>query len=144
MILKIILYIIFVFPTICYSDDYNYETVNITAYTLSIKENKQQKPHIGAFNTKIQIGDCAVSHDLYKSGWVQNLYIVDEKNNIYRINDLMSPRKKKSVDILVKNKRIAFKYGKKRNVKVFLITSNKENKENKKYENDKKSIFEID
>ena len=90
------------------------EYVKLTGYTLCPEETGGNKyPWIGAFNTSVIVGDCAVSRDLFKRGWKKGYYVMINEKFIVRINDLMPPKKRKHIDIVFKNKKQAYHFGKK-------------------------------
>lgn len=122
--IKIItIFIIMLYAVIAYSSDN--ELVTVTAYTLSANETGGNKsPWIGALQSKVTVGDCAVSYDLYKKGWTKNKKI-KLNDEVCTINDLMPRRKKLWIDVVKPNKHIARKFGKKR-INAILLTTEKE------------------
>jgi len=84
----------------------------VTAYTPS-KEECDNDPEITASMRKVKPGTVAVSHDLFKSGWVFGKKIYIENLGIFEINDLMNRRWNKRIDIVMFDKKQARKFGKK-------------------------------
>ena len=129
---KIIIYFIIIFYPISISScvqeyylqfvsslpQYTIYTVDISFYTLSSTET-DNTPTIGALNTKLKIGrDVAVSRNLrFLLG--KKVYI--EGYGVRTVKDLMNPRYKNRVDILVGSKNLAKKLGIKRNKQLIII-----------------------
>jgi len=91
--------------------------LEVTAYTASADET-DDTPDLTAFMEKPIPGKiCAVSRDLKKYG-KKLVYI--EGVGIRRVADLMNKRKHRSVDLLVKTKKKARKFGK-QNLKVIVL-----------------------
>ena len=92
--------------------------VTVTFYTLS-KSECDNTPYINALGRKPVIGrDVAVSRDLI---YLLGKYVYIEGFGVRRVTDLMNPRFKNRVDILVGNKRQAIKLGKIENVKLVVL-----------------------
>ena len=86
----------------------------VTGYSSS-KNECDDDPFIGAFNTKVGPGTIAVSPYLYKRGWKKGHKVYIEGIGVKIINDKMS--KKYShvprIDVWVKSKTYAYKIGNK-------------------------------
>ena len=92
--------------------------VTVTFYTLS-KSECDSTPYINALGKQPVIGrDVAVSRDLiYVLG--KRVYI--EGFGVRKVTDLMNPRFKNRVDILVSSKKQARRLGKIKNVKLIVL-----------------------
>ncbi len=92
--------------------------VTVTFYTLS-KNECDNTPYINALGRKPVIGrDVAVSRDLI---YLLGKYVYIEGFGVRKVVDLMNPRFKNRVDILVGGKRQARRLGKIENVKLVVL-----------------------
>jgi len=91
----------------------------VTAYSPTRTEC-DNTPFLTASGTKPRVGTVAVSQDLFYLGWVFGSKIYIEGLGIYKINDLMHPRWKNRIDVFLKNKRLARRFGRKE-AKVVLL-----------------------
>lgn len=87
------------------------ETLVVTAYTPSPDET-DSSPEITAAMTKVRPGTVAVSRDLFKKGWTFGKKVYIEGEGIKTINDLMSDKWEKRMDILYFDKQDARQFGK--------------------------------
>lgn len=85
--------------------------LNASAYTLS-KNETDGDPFVTSTGERPIAGKtCAVSRDL-KHLINKRIYLVSEKKVLY-VNDTMNARYRKSIDIVMKTKKKAFKFGRK-------------------------------
>jgi len=90
---------------------------NITAYTARREETNKDNENTATMERPMAGRTCAVSRDLinWLGGWV---YI--EGVGVRKVNDLMNSRYTKSIDLCVRNPRIAKRFGRNRVRTVFL------------------------
>ncbi len=85
----------------------------VTAYTDDPRENLGPGKPVGtAIGTRIRPGIVAVSRDLLKAGWKYGKKVYVEGLGVFVIEDTMSPRFNKRIDIAVKDMHQAQKIGK--------------------------------
>jgi len=85
----------------------------ITAYTDSPRENLGRGKPVGtAIGTRIRPGIVAVSRDLLRSGWEFGKSVYIEGMGVFIIEDTMSPRFSRRIDIAVDDMHHAIKIGK--------------------------------
>jgi len=92
--------------------------VTVTFYTLS-KSECDNTPYGNALGKRPVIGrDVAVSRDLI---YLLGKYVYIEGFGVRKVVDLMNPRFKNRVDILVGSKKLARRLGKIKNVKMIVL-----------------------
>lgn len=96
------------------------ETLIVTAYTPS-KEETDDTPMITAAMTKVRPGTVAVSRDLFERGWTFGKKVYIEGEGIKTINDLMSDKWEKRMDILYFDKDDATQFGKRQLTVALLV-----------------------
>lgn len=85
----------------------------VTAYTDSPRENMGRGKPVGtAIGTRIRPGIVAVSRDLLRAGWEFGKRVYIEDLGVFIIEDTMSPRFSKRIDIAVSDMHHAQKIGK--------------------------------
>ncbi|KUG27846.1 hypothetical protein ASZ90_002302 [hydrocarbon metagenome] len=94
----------------------------VTAYTDSPRENMGPGKPVGtAIGTKIRPGIVAVSRDLLKAGWTYGKKVYIEDLGVFIIEDTMSPRFSKRIDIAVQDMHHAKRIGKRPGKTVVLL-----------------------
>lgn len=94
----------------------------VTAYTDDPRENMGHGKPVGtAIGTKIRPGIVAVSRDLLKAGWTYGKKVYIEGLGVFIIEDTMSPRFSKRIDIAVSDLHHAKKIGKRPGKTVVLL-----------------------
>lgn len=89
--------------------------VTATAYTNSVAET-DNTPNITSTGKRVQSGYIAVSKDLLKEiKYGSYVYIPNiPGKNIFKVEDTMHPRKKNTIDIFMKSKKLAMIFGRKK------------------------------
>ncbi len=94
----------------------------ITAYTDSPRENLGVgKPSGTAIGTRVRPGIVAVSRDLLRSGWRFGKKVYIEDLGVFIIEDTMSPRFSKRIDVAVSDIHHARRIGKRTGKRVILL-----------------------
>lgn len=95
------------------------QQVTVTAYNPAFDQTDGD-PLMTASMRKVRVGTVAVSRDLFDQGWVFGKKVRIEGLGIFEINDLMSPRFTKRVDVFMWDEKEAQAFGKRR-IKVALL-----------------------
>lgn len=96
----------------------NFMTVEASAYTLSKRETDSNPFQTATNQRPIPGKTCAVSRDL-KHLLNRNIYLIKEQKTLY-VNDIMHKRYKKSIDMAVSSRKVAFDFGRK-DVKIIVL-----------------------
>ena len=96
--------------------------LTITAYS-STEDQTNSKPFETACMTEPAIWTVAVSQDLYDNGWTCGKRVDVSGLGILVINDKMHPRKRDQIDVWVRSRGQANRFGVMKNVKVQLLSS---------------------
>lgn len=95
------------------------QQVTVTAYNPTTDQTDGD-PLMAASMRKVRVGTVAVSRDLFDQGWVFGKKVRIEGLGIFEINDLMSSRFTKRVDVFMWDEKEAQAFGKRR-IKVALL-----------------------
>lgn len=96
------------------------KSVNVTAYTLNKKECGEDFT-ITASMEKAKPGMVAVSRDLFDDGWTFGKRIYISGVGIFTVGDLIKDTHKNKIDVLMFDKKLARKFGIKRDVTAAII-----------------------
>ncbi len=110
----------------------------VTAYTDAPEENLGAGKASGtAIGTRIRPGIVAVSRDLLRAGWHFGKKVYIEDLGVFTIEDTMSPRFSKRIDVAVSDMHHAKRIGKRPGKLVVLLHSKKEKEMPRAYISDR-------
>lgn len=101
-----------------------HQTVTLTAYT-NYPSETDGDPNITADGSRVKKGIIAVSRDLQKRGWGFGDIVMIDGVGTFTIRDVMHPKWKNRLDIYMDDRSEALEFGKKTNVKAFLLAKGK-------------------
>jgi len=150
VLICIVASIVFCFTSIAFADIHGLKDTyhlgqsvraTITAYTDNPRENMGAGKPVGtAIGTRIRPGIVAVSRDLLRSGWEYGKKVYIEDLGVFIIEDTMSPRFSKRIDIAVSDIRHAQKIGKRPGRLVVLLHPKDDAKPARMYSGDLSDI----
>jgi len=99
-------------PAKVFQNTSHIETISLkaTAY-MATEASCDSNPNETAFGTEPFLGGVAVSQDLHRAGWSKGKIIKVHGVGLFVINDLMPKKHKKTIDILVSNKKDMREFG---------------------------------
>ena len=85
-------------------------TLVVTAYSATV-DQCDDTPLITASNNQVREGICAVSRDLFHTGWQFGKRVFVEDYGVLVIDDLMGSRAERQIDIFMPNRDQALEFG---------------------------------